>query len=51
MRVRAVGRATTGRYVFVVFTIRMQFGRRLIRPVSARYMHRKEVRRYEETRS
>jgi uncharacterized DUF497 family protein len=51
VRVRAVGRARTGRHIFVVFTIRTQLGRRLIRPVSARYMHRKEVRRYEETSS
>ena len=45
IRVRAVGRSASGRYVFLVFTIRQ----RLIRPVSARYMHRKELRRYEET--
>ena len=49
MRVRAVGRTTAGRYVFVVFTVRSKLGKRLIRPVSARYMHRKEIRRYEET--
>ena len=51
VRVRAVGRAVTGRYVFLVFTIRARLGQRLVRPVSARYMHRKEIRRYEETRS
>ena len=51
IRVRAVGRALTGRCVFLVFTIRTRLGQRLVRPVSARYMHRKEIRRYEETRS
>src|SRR5260221_11446430 len=49
VRMRAVGLAVSGRYVFVVFTVRERLGQRLIRPVSARYMHRKEVRRYEET--
>jgi hypothetical protein len=47
-RIRAVGRARSGRHVFLVFTIRSRLGHRLIRPISARYMHRKEVRRYEE---
>ncbi len=47
-RRRAVGRTETGRYVFVVFTIRERGGVRLIRPVSARYMHRKEIDHYEK---
>jgi hypothetical protein len=50
VRVRAVGQASSGRFVFVVFTIRRRLGQRLIRPLGARYMHRKEVRRYEETK-
>jgi uncharacterized DUF497 family protein len=49
VRMRAVGRCRSGRFVFVVFTIRARSGERLIRPISARYMHPKEVRRYEET--
>ncbi len=49
VRMRAVGRCTSGRFVFVVFTIRVRSGERMIRPISARYMHRKEVQRYEET--
>jgi hypothetical protein len=40
----AVGRMANGRPAFVAFTLRD--GR--IRPISARYMHGKEVRRYEE---
>jgi uncharacterized protein len=50
-RARAVGQAASGRFVFVVFTVRHRNGERFIRPISARYMHRKEIRRYEETRA
>jgi uncharacterized DUF497 family protein len=47
-RWRAVGRLPAkGRYVFVVFTFRVRDGMRLIRPISARFMHKKEVERYE----
>jgi hypothetical protein len=34
--------------VFLVFTVRLKGGRRLIRPISARYMHAKEVASYEK---
>jgi uncharacterized DUF497 family protein len=44
----AVGRNSRGRAMFVAFTIRNAGGRQLIRPVSARYMHSKEVAGYEE---
>ena len=44
----AVGRSTTGRPIFVVFTIRQRDGRTLVRPSSARYMHAKEIERYEQ---
>lgn len=50
-RSRAVGRASTGRYLFVVFTVREREGHRFIRPISARYMHRKEIRQYEKTKA
>ena len=43
-----VGKTHRGRYVFLVFTIRERHGERLIRPIIARYMHRKEVAHYEE---
>jgi uncharacterized protein len=46
-RFDAVGRIGNGRHVFIVFTIRMKNGRRLIRPISARYMHQKEIDHYE----
>lgn len=44
----AIGQDALGRYVFVVLTLRRYLGALLIRPISARYMHRKEVRKYEE---
>jgi uncharacterized protein len=47
-RFRAVGRTIHGRYMFVVFTFRRLSDQLLIRPISARYMHRKEVEAYEK---
>lgn len=47
-RFKAIGRTRHGRAVFVVFTIREHHGRRTIRPVSARYMHRAEIESYEK---
>ncbi|MDA8049519.1 MAG: BrnT family toxin [Rhodospirillales bacterium] len=43
----AVGRNAAGRPVFVAFTTRRIAGRLLVRPISARYMHAKEIARYE----
>lgn len=40
----AIGKTREGRSVFVVFTIRGDE----LRPISARYMHEKEVARYEK---
>src|SRR5215210_5234243 len=48
-RFKAIGTTAEGRHVFVVFTLRGRNGASLIRPISARYMHRKEVEYYEET--
>jgi Uncharacterized protein conserved in bacteria len=50
-RQMAVGRDSQGRALFVVFTIRIRDGLRLIRPLSARYMHRKEIEGYETENS
>lgn len=47
-RLRAIGKTASGRPVFLVFTIRVRAGKRVIRPVSARYMHKEEVRHYEQ---
>ena len=48
LRWRAIGRAMNGRPAFVAFTVRLIDGQRLIRPISARYMHAKEARKYEQ---
>jgi uncharacterized protein len=47
-RYRAVGVTSAGRSLFVVFTWRRKGRRVLIRPISARYMHRKEVEAHEK---
>ena len=45
-RFRGIGRTENGRAIFVVFTIRRRGGDVLIRPISARYMHKKEAEHY-----
>ena len=45
-RSHALGKTTTGRLLHITFTLR--FEGRKIRPISARDMHRKERRIYEE---
>lgn len=45
---RAVGRTAAGRHVFLVFTVRERGGEEYIGPISARYMHQKEIDGYEE---
>lgn len=47
-RFLGIGRTSAGRYVFIAFTIRERGGERYLRPISARYMHRKEVEHYEK---
>jgi hypothetical protein len=47
-RFRAIGKTVTGRHIFLVFTIRDKQGKRYVRPISARYMHSKEVQHYEK---
>jgi uncharacterized DUF497 family protein len=37
-----------GRRVFLVFTLRRKGDKQLIRPISARYMHKKEIESYEK---
>lgn len=46
-RMRAIGKTDAGRDVFLVFMLRNVNGQTLLRPISARYMHRKEVEHYE----
>jgi len=47
-RFLGIGRTEEGRYAFVVFTPRQTRGEILMRPISARYMHRKEIKKYEQ---
>ncbi|HEY3916993.1 MAG TPA: BrnT family toxin [Stellaceae bacterium] len=47
-RFKAIGRTEGGRYVLMVFTLRIYGDETFIRPISARYMHAKEVEFYEE---
>jgi uncharacterized DUF497 family protein len=44
---RAIGKTAAGRYVFVVFMLREIAGSTKLRPISARYMHQKEIIHYE----
>ena len=47
-RFRAIGWTKARRPVFVVFTLRERDGETLLRPISARYMHAKEIKAYEK---
>ena len=47
-RFRAIGRTDRGRGVFIIFTLRRDGDELLIRPISARYMHKKEIESYEK---
>jgi len=47
-RFKAIGRTDDGRRVLIVFTLRTRARDELIRPISARYMHAKEIRHYEK---
>jgi uncharacterized DUF497 family protein len=44
----AIGRTREGRYLFVVFTLRSSGDVVLIRAISARFMHEKEIKSYEK---
>lgn len=44
-----IGKTQQGRSLFIAFTLRSQSGEDLIRRISARYMHQKEVDHYEKT--
>lgn len=46
-RFLGIGRSAAGRFIFVAFTLRMRGGERWIRPISARYMHAKEIRHFQ----
>lgn len=46
-RMRAIGKTQAGRYVFLAFMLRKIDGHAKLRPISARYMHPKEIAHYE----
>ncbi|WP_353229740.1 BrnT family toxin [Novosphingobium sp.] len=46
-RMRAIGKTSAGRYVFLVFMHRQINGQNRLRPISARFMHQPEIDRYE----
>jgi uncharacterized DUF497 family protein len=48
-RFKAIGVTDEGRHILIVFALRSRGGEIFIRPISARYMHRREIRYYEET--
>jgi len=47
-RFKAIGKSDNGRWIFLVFTLRTRRGKRFVRPISARFMHKKEVEHYEK---
>ena len=47
-RLKAIGITPSGRRVLIVFTLHVHRDVALVRPISAWYMHRKEVAHYEE---
>ena len=47
-RMRAIGKTIAGRYVFLVFMVRQFNDKLFLRPISARFMHQKEIDHYEK---
>ena len=46
-----IGKTDDGRSVFIAFTLRTSEQRTLLRPISAHYMHKKEIDHYEKETS
>ena len=44
----AIGKTREGRFSFLVFTLRVADDQLKLRPISARYMHKKEIAKYEK---
>ncbi|QDC08171.1 BrnT family toxin [Oceanicola sp. D3] len=49
-RFRTAGQTPEGRHVFLVYMHREKDGALWLRPINARYMHAKEIRRYEDAK-
>src|SRR5688572_25180340 len=50
-RLIATGQGVSRRHIFLAFTLRRRGGRTLLRPVSARYMHQREIAIYDQARA
>jgi uncharacterized DUF497 family protein len=48
-RYTRIGLSPRGRYLFVVFTFRVMNHKIFIRPISARFMHAKEIKKYKKS--
>ena len=48
-RFLAIGKGPKNRLIVVAFTFRNRSGKKTIRPISARFVNKKEVQKYEET--
>ena len=46
-RMRAIGKTDAERYIFLVFVLREIENKVFLRPISARFMHQKEIDHYE----
>ena len=46
-RMRAIGKTKAGRHIFLAFMVGEIDGLIKLRPISARYMHQKEIEHYE----
>lgn|SRR5262249_42846718 len=44
----AIGKTRARRFSFVIFTLRVAGDQLKLRPISARYMHKKEIAKYEK---
>ena len=49
-RMLAIGQGRAGRWILAAFTLRQHEGRTYVRPISARYMHAREVAHYVQQR-
>ena len=47
-RFLAIGNGPDKKHIIVAFTFRNIKGQRFLRPISARFMHKKEVQKYEK---
>jgi uncharacterized protein len=50
-RFQAIDQTSQGRHVFIVFTFRERLDGLAVRPISARYMHAKEVLKHEQAQT